>query len=124
MADPHTLKPGCVVTHPEWPAGSTRRVIQLYPFQRATRDARGRQKLVDDPNERVAVLDLPIEGDDGWMEAGLVEVKLFCTNHPDRASRTNLDGDELCQECADAWVRGEGEHAAYLGALAQQGEKT
>jgi hypothetical protein len=35
-----------------------------------------------------------------------------CTNHPERVSRTNLDGDELCQECADAWVRGEGQSAA------------
>lgn len=31
-----------------------------------------------------------------------------CANHPRRPSRINLDGDELCQECADAWVRGEG----------------
>jgi hypothetical protein len=39
-----------------------------------------------------------------------------CVNHPNRPSRTNLDGDELCQECADAWVRGEGQHAAWLEA--------
>jgi hypothetical protein len=32
----------------------------------------------------------------------------MCVNHPDRASRVNLDSEELCQECADAWVRGEG----------------
>lgn len=41
-----------------------------------------------------------------------------CVNHPDRPTRTNLDGDELCQECADAWVRGEGESAAYADAEA------
>lgn len=35
-----------------------------------------------------------------------------CVNHPDRAVRTNLDGDDLCQECADAWARGEGDAAA------------
>lgn len=34
-----------------------------------------------------------------------------CVNHPARASRTNLDGDDLCQECADIWVRGEGQAA-------------
>jgi len=42
---------------------------------------------------------------------------LYCINHPDRLSVTNLDGEELCKECADAWVRGEGEHAAYLDSL-------
>jgi len=31
-----------------------------------------------------------------------------CLNHEDRARVTNLDGDDLCQECADAWVRAEG----------------
>ena len=35
-----------------------------------------------------------------------------CVNHPDRPSRTNLDGDNLCQECADAWCRAEGQWAA------------
>jgi hypothetical protein len=39
-----------------------------------------------------------------------------CVNHPGRTSLTNLDGDELCLECANAWARGEGEHAAYLEA--------
>lgn len=39
-----------------------------------------------------------------------------CANHRFRASRVNLDGDELCQECATAWARGEGEHAAWLEA--------
>ena len=34
-----------------------------------------------------------------------------CVNHPDRPVRVNLDGDDLCQECADAWARAEG-HAA------------
>ena len=30
-----------------------------------------------------------------------------CVNHDDRARVTNLDGDNLCQECADAfgWPR-------------------
>lgn len=39
-----------------------------------------------------------------------------CVNHFGRASRVNLDGDELCQECADAWVRAEGAHAAWMEA--------
>ena len=34
-----------------------------------------------------------------------------CVNHPDRPSVTNLDNEELCKECADAWVRGEGDAA-------------
>jgi hypothetical protein len=44
-----------------------------------------------------------------------------CVNHLDRVSRTNLDGEELCQECADAWVRGEGDHAAWLEAQEREG---
>ena len=32
-----------------------------------------------------------------------------CVNHDDRARVTNLDGDNLCQECADAWCRAEGQ---------------
>lgn len=36
-----------------------------------------------------------------------------CVNHPDAVAVTNLDGDQLCQECADAWVRAEGQWAAY-----------
>jgi hypothetical protein len=35
-----------------------------------------------------------------------------CVNHGDRAPVTNLDGDDLCQECADAWCRAEGQWAA------------
>lgn len=35
-----------------------------------------------------------------------------CVNHPDLPSRVNLDGDNLCQECADAWVRAEGQWQA------------
>lgn len=34
-----------------------------------------------------------------------------CDKHPGRPSRINLDGDNLCQQCADQWVIGEG-HAA------------
>lgn len=47
----------------------------------------------------------------------------MCAHHPDRVSRTNLDGDELCQECADAWVRGEGQAAAEREAEEQHAEK-
>lgn len=35
-----------------------------------------------------------------------------CVNHPDQPSVTNLDSEDLCQECANAWVRGEGQAAA------------
>jgi hypothetical protein len=34
-----------------------------------------------------------------------------CRYHPDRPIRETLDGDPLCQECCNAWVRGEGEAA-------------
>lgn len=36
----------------------------------------------------------------------------FCRNHPDVVAVTNLDGEDLCQECANAWVKGEGAAAA------------
>lgn len=35
-----------------------------------------------------------------------------CVNHADQPSVTNLDSEDLCQECANAWVRGEGQAAA------------
>lgn len=31
-----------------------------------------------------------------------------CIYHPDRPVRVNLDNEDLCQECADEWARGEG----------------
>ena len=31
-----------------------------------------------------------------------------CKHHPDKQIRDTLDGDPLCQECCDKWVRGEG----------------
>lgn len=37
-----------------------------------------------------------------------------CINHPDRPVREILDGDALCQKCADAWARGEGEWQRYI----------
>lgn len=37
-----------------------------------------------------------------------------CLHHPDRPVREILDGDPLCQECCDAWVRNEGAHQQYL----------
>lgn len=39
-----------------------------------------------------------------------------CTNHPDRPSRVNLDGEDLCQECANEWARAEGQSAAQADA--------
>lgn len=54
--------------------------------------------------------------------AAILAALPVCANHSDRASRTNLDGEQLCQECADAWVRGEGENAAWLEAEGRDGE--
>lgn len=34
-----------------------------------------------------------------------------CYHHPDRFSVTNLDGENLCEDCANDWVRGEGDAA-------------
>lgn len=31
-----------------------------------------------------------------------------CIHHDDRPRVVNLDGEDLCQECADAWCRAEG----------------
>lgn len=47
------------------------------------------------------------------------EARGACVNHPDRLARTNLDGDNLCQECADAWCRAEGQWAADQEARGQ-----
>lgn len=32
-----------------------------------------------------------------------------CTHHPERLSVTNLDGEDLCEYCANDWVRAEGQ---------------
>jgi hypothetical protein len=39
-----------------------------------------------------------------------------CTTHDhhDRNAVMNLDGDDLCQECANNWVRAEGDWQHYL----------
>src|SRR5688572_19842838 len=82
------------------------------PFVRgiARRPSQGRVRWSTDPEISPAAWDARMTA-------------LTCANHPDRASRTNLDGDELCQECADAWVRGEGEHAAWLEAEGLEGRE-
>jgi hypothetical protein len=36
-----------------------------------------------------------------------------CIVHGDRQAVTNLDGENLCSECADAWVRAEGSSQAH-----------
>lgn len=57
-----------------------------------------------------------IEGDGETME-GLPAPEVRnppCINHPGRISVTNLDGDDLCKECADNWVKGEGQSARDL----------
>lgn len=67
----------------------------------------------DDPDQAAA-----------WAYAeaalGVVGIKAAtltqCASHPDRRSITNLDGDDLCGDCANAWARGEGDHAAWLDA--------
>lgn len=45
-----------------------------------------------------------------------------CKNHPDRRVRETLDGDALCQECCDAWVRAEGQHAADVASEAGEAQ--
>lgn len=35
-----------------------------------------------------------------------------CDHCGTRPARTKLDGDDLCQKCADAWCRAEGEALA------------
>lgn len=47
MAEPHMLQAGDRVTHPDWPERTIRTVLRLYPFQRLTRTAKGRSRLVD-----------------------------------------------------------------------------
>lgn len=32
----------------------------------------------------------------------------YCVNHPKHRAVTELDGEHLCQDCADAWLKGEG----------------
>lgn len=35
-----------------------------------------------------------------------------CVNHPGDRAVTNLDGENLCLSCANAWVRAEGQWQA------------
>jgi hypothetical protein len=37
-----------------------------------------------------------------------------CINHPERQARDNLDGDSLCQECCEAWVKVEGDWQRHI----------
>lgn len=79
MAEPHSLNVGDLVTHPQWPEGTTRRVKGLGPLPRISRK-NGRAKIVDSTIERVIVLDEPVaDGIDyataHWMEAGLEKVE-------------------------------------------------
>lgn len=45
---------------------------------------------------------------------GLDPLAAFCVSHPGQRAVTNLDGDNLCLDCANAWVKAEGDHQAYL----------
>lgn len=47
-----------------------------------------------------------------YMPGFVIGEPLPCVNHPERKARTLLDHDALCQECADAWVRGERDEEA------------
>lgn len=57
----------------------------------------------------------------GWLPfepgAAVTAVAPPCAHHLDRDAVTNLDGDHLCKECADDWVRAEG--AASMAADAE-----
>lgn len=39
-----------------------------------------------------------------------------CIFHPGKPAITNLDGEDLCQQCANAWARSEGEWQQHLDA--------
>lgn len=64
------------------------------------------------------MVNCPVDAE--WLERHLVWLtpeeaeadEPVCKNHPDRPVRETLDGDPLCQECCDAWVRSEGQAAA------------
>jgi len=79
VAEPHSLKVGDTVTHPQWPAGTKRTVKAIDPFPRMT-TVKGRMKLVPSTRENVVLLDEGAPGEDGgrletqWMEAGLEKV--------------------------------------------------
>ncbi|AXQ69116.1 hypothetical protein HOU02_gp092 [Caulobacter phage CcrBL9] len=78
MAEPHTLKVGDRVTHPDWD-GAERTVEAIAPMMRSTW-VKGRQKLVEDPQINIVCLDAPIldsDGfaDDAWMEPGLILIE-------------------------------------------------
>jgi len=91
MADPHSLKPGDIVTHPEWPKGTTRTVVKITPFVRVLHDLKGGSYTKRDPKENSVELNeyvLPLADIEDnivlaeralyryWMEAGLEKVDL------------------------------------------------
>jgi hypothetical protein len=70
MAEPNTIKVGDIVTHPDWPVGTVRRVTALSPLKRLGW-RRGRYKMIDDYGRMICHLAEAVGGDDAWMEAGL-----------------------------------------------------
>lgn len=48
-----------------------------------------------------------LQADGGNRASTALQSLRGCKNHPGRPVRDNLDGDDLCQECCDQWVRGE-----------------
>lgn len=78
MAEPHTLQVGDAVTHPQWPAGTTRKVVDISHFMRMGWSGK-RRRLEPDPDVRIIhlndVVEVDGEGDDAWMEAGLERIE-------------------------------------------------
>jgi hypothetical protein len=77
MAAPHSLKPGDTVSHPDWPAGMTRKVTDGGSLgTRGGYNAKGRYQVKHIADERYLRLDEPVDlgdgyADDHWAEAGL-----------------------------------------------------
>jgi len=71
----------------------------LYSAAKISRNDQG----ADDPNDWKFHLDYTLAA-----IAKATGQNKSCKNHPDKPVRENLDGDDLCQECCNAWVKAEG----------------
>ncbi len=79
MAEPHTLKEGDTVTHPQWPPGTTRKLTGKYVLGSRGGYTKSRYKVTPVANERYMQIDEPLPDrecsmDDFWAEIGLEKV--------------------------------------------------
>ena len=65
----------------------------------------GAYALRDALNEILEGVPVPPEDDKIGLSSS--PVIPTCINHPNLAAVTNLDNENLCQECANAWTKGE-----------------